>query len=226
MNEKRLSDLVFVIPATMVSLIVGSRSVVFVIGSYVFIHIIRAYINDRSNKRLLTIIILGALVLFAITQFDMIVTQLNSILSQYGIKTRNITALLDSTIVSESDAVRGYYRQVCINSWKELPVFGYGILYDRTLLNGTYAHSLIHEIIIDYGFIIGSLVLATALICSIKVLLNDNQNEIGALFFSIAIPVLFVSGSYLVSIEVMSYIGIYLCISNKTKKNRNKILRR
>lgn len=96
-------------------------------------------------------------------------------------------------------------------------LWGHGIFGDRYFLDGTYAHNIFLEVWLDFGIILGTLVLLFLIVFITKTFLRSNDKKLFLLFFSLGFMPLLVSGSYLISIMFSILIG-FLIMSNKQKK--------
>ena len=111
--------------------------------------------------------------------------------------------------------------QLIIKAITDNPVLGIGIAGDRLLIGG-YAHNLLLEVLVDFGLIIGSILIVTLLLLIAKNLLTKDSERYNMIiiWISLGLVPLIVSGSYLTNTNFWILLG--LMASNVLSRN-NKI---
>ena len=168
-----------------------------VVAVVIFI-IIYQLICVKSVKRLRNMFLLS---LLAICIYFMIQPESLSLISDFlnsiGIKSRNITKLLDGSV---SITGREYIYEQVFAELSKGNLTGLGLFGDRILLHGDYPHNFIYEILLQFGWLLGSLILAIFFYALGKILLSHKYESLRAesLVFTTTIMIkLFLSGSYL-----------------------------
>lgn len=197
-NKKKLNVLIFII-STVIVVMYGSRGGSVCILVYILYLLIKS-INKQNYK-----IIIGAILLFLLCYFnlDKILVYLERINS------RTVITLLSNTFVQSSGRDAIYERCKWLIANNKL---GYGPLSTRHLIIGQpYPHSLIYEIIIDYGIIFGTIIIAFIIICGVILCLSKNfLQRIGATYWILGFTMLMVSGS--IYYNSYLYIAIAICV--------------
>jgi len=100
------------------------------------------------------------------------------------------------------------------------PILGIGIAGDRVLLEGSYSHNIVIEVISNFGIILGILLLSVLGIKWIKSLFSKNESylDIILIWSSIGFIHLFISSSYLIDFKFWIFIGV---LFNNTKNCNN-----
>ena len=154
-------------------------------------------------------ILLIAFLLVVLFFYDPILQAVSSKLTSIGLNSRTLEMLLNSTITDDSS--RG---QILQNAMSQIGFLGYGLWGDRVILNGIYPHNIIVEILIDYGWILGSglLILMTTILIRGFIKAGTSKSVVMCALFSSGIVRLLLSGSYLGQ-EPAFYVLISLCLS-------------
>lgn len=117
------------------------------------------------------------------------------------------------------DRVWEYFRMA--------PMLGMGIFADRRVAGGSYAHSIIPEILLQHGIIIGTIILgllAYLFVGSYWYLRKENhlaKDFFSALLFS-AVFKLFLSNSYLMEPYFFFALGLACAIMNEYRKTKKQ----
>lgn len=108
----------------------------------------------------------------------------------------------------------------CKNLVMKQGVDMYGLFGDRYLLGGTYPHNIFYEIILQFGWFFGVLLILWFVI-KIIIILNRKEYRIIIVFFCCAIlGRFFVSGSYLVEGRFWIMIGCILSLASQPYKRK------
>lgn len=215
-NKYRFSYLMIFMLAFLFILSLGSRGPLIPIVTFVFLKLIKS--NSNSFKNMIQKILLISIFFGLAFLYRPILNTLSNFLDYLNLNSRTIRLLLDNLLYLSG---RDNLYISSLNLIKDNPIFGYGIFGDRYLL-GTYVHNIILELFIDFGLIIGSLiifVIVYKMIIRIFQTKNIIKYEIFIMWFSIGVIPLFVSGSYLTSANFWVFIGILFSkYSRETKK--------
>lgn len=202
----------------MVILSLGSRGAVLCTIVFIFLK----YIKGNYKKAWLNICVVATAV-GAIFYSDKILQLLNKIFLTYGIKSRNIALFLKEGVHLSG---RDRLLEKVIMEIADKPIFGIGIAGDRKILNGTYVHNVLIEILSHFGVILGSAILMILIILIFKSLLTKNISEYSLIIIwvSLGLVVLMVSSSYLENIKFWIFLGLLININNRDS-DRQKILK-
>jgi hypothetical protein len=199
----------------LIILFLGSRGpFIFALFYYAVITLLSIKLN--SFKSYLSIGFLF-IILILIISVDAI-NLLSFVENVLGINSRTLNMLISGTI--DSDSGRGDIAKIVIDNILNNNLWGYGIYGDRYFLNGTYAHNIFLEVWLDFGIILGTLVLLFLIVFFTKMFLRSNDKKLFLLFFSLGFMPLLVSGTYLGKIEFSILMGFLIIINNRHHKNR------
>lgn len=170
---------------------------------------------DKRTKYRITIL-LTALLLMVLFFYDPILQAVSSKLTGIGLNSRTLEMLLNSSITDDSS--RGRILQ---NTMSQVDLLGHGLWGDRVILNGRYPHNIIAEILIDYGWILGSgiLILISVILFRGFIKADTFKSVVLCALFSSGIIRLFLSGSFLGQ-EPAFYVLIALCASETSNTDK------
>lgn len=145
-------------------------------------------------KRFLMIFIGSIVFLFLLFFWGQIMNSSSDLLKLMGISSRNVEKIVNNDFFSDSG--RSVYKNVIR---KRAGLVGYGFFGDRSLLAGHYVHSIIYELIIDFGWPLGIGLFLSWIAMLIYALVK--ADEPGRRLMCVLLPggcfKLFLSGSYL-----------------------------
>lgn len=170
----------------------------------------------EKNIKCRTTILLIAFLLVVLFFYDPILQAVSSKLTSIGLNSRTLEMLLNSKI--SDDSSRG---QVLRNTMSQVDLLGHGLWGDRVILNGRYPHNIIAEILINYGWILGSgiLILMTTILIRGFIKAGTSKSVVMCALFSSGIVRLLFSGSYLGQ-EPAFYVLIALCASETSNTDK------
>lgn len=174
-KEKKAIDLLSAITCIVLIFIGGSRGPVLFVGVFIVLYIFEN-LPPSNRKWLIIASITGAGLLLYIL-YDYLLLFIIGLFSNYGLSSRFLTKLMEGTI--SSDSGRNYIWNMAMEMIKQRP-FGYGFMGSRhvigTIIIAGYPHSIVLEMLIDFGVIIGNLILAIIIVGSIRILFNKREN--------------------------------------------------
>lgn len=164
---------------------------------------------DKNIKYRVTILLV-ALLLIVLFFYDPILQAVSSKLTSIGLNSRTLEKFLNSSITDDSG--RGSILQ---NTMMNVDLIGHGLWGDRVILNGRYPHNIIAEILIDYGWILGSGIVILLICIILRGLHKANVLMSIALcsLLSTGVVKLLLSGSF-VNQEPAFYVLIGLCVNS------------
>lgn len=135
---------------------------------------------------------------------------------QLGLSVRIFDKLLSGSASQSSG--RDVIREKLFAAIRENPFFGHGLCSDRIIAN-SYAHNVAIELWVEFGVVIGSILLLACIVILFKGYLGADSDEMKglvlALIFSCFLK-LFLSGSYLD--ERLLFFLLGLCVANMRRK--------
>lgn len=186
----------------------GSRGAALFFGGYMALDLLR-----QKGKMRLLVILGGAAIIFLMPYFM-------NYLDDIGVYSRTLAMATEGN-VTESDGRMWIYSRA-IQALLDNPIIGVGIFGDRVILGG-YCHNIILELFLDFGFIIGLLLLFVVYRIGKQAfyITNGDTREIALiLLFSGVLP-LFLSGSYLQEPNFAIFLGYCLWVKDNRYYVRN-----
>lgn len=181
-----------------------------------------------SGRKRFTSAIVGATVVVFLS-FEKIfystLAWLAGVATQFGLSVRIVNKILDGEILDSSS--RNLIREALINALNDRQgAWGYGIFGDRVLTRasadytgGTYAHNLALELWIDFGIIIGTILLgaiAFMIFRRFRICKSRSERAFALLLVCCSVLHLMLSGSYLTHGLFFLFLGV--CAQSKNKK--------
>lgn len=203
----------------LIILAIGSRGPILCSGIFIILKLIRPVSKLGFSKVMIYMcFILGAI--FSILYFKKILIVIDVFLSKFYIDSRNISLLLNDYLhLSGRDLI---YEKILIEIVQH-PILGIGIAGDRRVADGNYAHNIILEVFLNFGVIIGLILVIVFTMCLLKLLFVKDMNVYNMIiiWISLALVSLLVSGSYLIDVNYWTLLG--LMISQLTMNSGNPL---
>lgn len=202
-SQRRMISTIMSLFLFLVVVAIGSRG-----GAFIFVAFIIADAVLSRRKERWIVFAVGVVFIILLPSFM-------TFLEGIGIGSRTLSLLNSGDIVYDSG--RNDIFLICINALSRNPVFGVGLYGDRVLLEGAYCHNFILEIGLDFGVILGLIILCYLLWRFIHVFWHtkgENRNLLLIISFGCFLPFM-VSGSYLINNNIALWIGILLLLSRK-----------
>ncbi len=206
-----LFDWLFAILATVELVVIGNRGSMMAIAVFIVLYVIFCTETRKKYKYLAVISGLCVVIYLAITPSNIFLFE--NFLAQFGIRSRNVTKILDNTL-TDSGRDAGY--EIAINHIKSGNMFGLGIGGDQILV-GNYPHNIVLELMLQYGNILGIMIFGWLLFQTIKNLLyikDKHYKAVYIVFFSLGLIKLWLSSTYWYELWFWAYLVIVI----KTKK--------
>lgn len=178
--------------------------------------LIKMFFFGSKNKSIMRI--LSFITLFVIFISGLSTKAIYWIVKFFGmlnLESRTLNTIINSTLVTDTARERLY--SAAKDALSFVPLFGYGIASDRHFANGYYIHNFVYEILLQYGYPVGILILSLLSYNLIKGLLNANKKRILISFAVVFVPMLMLSSSYLLTVFFWIMIGI------ATKKDKRVV---
>lgn len=137
-------------------------------------------------------------------------------LGAMGIDSRTIYLLVNGEIGSSSG--RDDIYTIMNMKISESPFIGYGVFGDRAFLDGSYCHSIIYELLIDFGLFLPILFLLISLIYIYDLIskIDSFSRDIIVLFCFASLLPLIASNSYLIDFRLFLFLGILFYYKKKS----------
>lgn len=210
-NSKRFTDWIFAIVAVLELAMIGNRGSLAAIAVFIMLYVV--FCTETKRKLKLITILLCVLILVYSAFRPENLMRLEGVLEQFGIRSRNLSKLLDSTM-TDSGRDAGY--DIALNCIKEGNWFGLGIGGDQVLV-GNYPHNILLELMLQYGNVFGCLlfvILAWNTASIVWKIQNKQYKAIFVVFFSLSMVKLWVSSTYWYELWFWGYLIILI----KTRK--------
>lgn len=209
---KKLLYLLLTVLSIVFMLIFGSRTAV--VSYLLFIILRMLFYNDGKslNRRIawrVAIILLLGIGYLALTNKSVLLA-LAEILSKAGFNSRMLNTLVAGSV--SLDNGRNRLWTSAIELIKEHPILGCGVYADR-YFGGIYCHQIILEILLDFGVIIGTVIIVLLIKGIIEMLFkceDKNWKLLFIVFLSMSIIRLNVSSSFWCDTNFWICIAIYV----------------
>lgn len=208
-------------------LVAGSRGPLVGVALVVMVHI-TDWIRDRSALQRFILTASAAIILiFLIMYMDLIMMGLGHLLQSMGVSSRTVTMLASGNYSSDNGRARLY--EIAIELIKSGGPFGNGVYGDRyeiarkTTMWIGYCHNVLLEILVDYGYLMGSILVILLVSRMVKILrAPESQWRSLYLIFLITSSQLILSGSFWYLSFFWGFIGVDVCWSRRygSKKRR------
>lgn len=167
-------------------------------------------IKNYDTKKIIKIMSVILAIIVTFLNVSNIVEWLVPIFEKYRLSTRILYSLIATSSSTFSSGRDNIYR-IILNNINQHAAFGTGLMSDRLLLNGTWSHNFVLEVINDFGIPIGGVILAALSILIIKAAwLQRNQDFLNVIiiYFSCTIIKLMMSATFLTEFNLYFFIGI------------------
>lgn len=168
----------------------------------------------RTQKEVLLRAGLVLLAVLMLISWRSVLETIAKILEELKISSRTIELLLEESLLDDSG--RGTLTSAVSG---KLSLFGYGLFGDRAVLNGSYVHNIVFEVLLDYGVLLGAVLLIVWLVLVIHGI-TGSKSEYRVLICALAASgfvKMFLSSSYL-HWEPAFWLLVGLCIDNVCRK--------
>lgn len=203
----RFRTLVMLIITILIIFALGSRGPLLSLIVFVLLKLIKQKRRITYQKFIITLAFVFALII-SLTNLNKIFNLLYRILLEHGINSRTLWIFINEDFyLSGRDTIYNLLLEHIANK----PILGYGIGGDRVLIGG-YAHNIFLELLIDYGVIVGGILLLLLILTLIYRLASKNEKyyNVVSIWISYGFIHLIVSSSYLTDIKFWILLGILL----------------
>ena len=197
MTKYRLTKLIGMVVGGGLILIAGCRGALVCYLCAILMFVMFSSSISRNYKAILYVVMFVAIIFVSLYWNEMI-TELIKILNTMGIDSRTLTQLLNETFFDDSG--RSDIQGTVIAN---MGLFPKGLYYDRIVANGSYAHNLMLELLLEYGYLLGGLIIAWLFLHIVKSMFAVRRNPAASVVLYSLIASGFLrlmfSGSYLLN---------------------------
>ena len=143
---------------------------------------------------------------------------LSDVFGRLGLSTRIFDMALEENITDDSG--RSRLTEKILNAISENAIFGKGVMADREVLLGTYAHNILYEMWYSFGVIVGSVLFAFTVglpIYAFRATKSRMEKLFIWLLVCASIVKLFMSSSFLYERELYLMLGFSISIIRREK---------
>lgn len=213
-KEKNFFSILWTFIAFAVLVIMGTRGPILFLILFIAINILR---NSKSSKSILIVLLLGSVATIVLINFREILMWLNAIFENYGIRNAAVIKMLDSENLFDLSNGRDALNSSIYEYINKKPLLGYGIYADRTLINA-YTHFLPTELFVDFGYVLGTVILVAIVVLLIKALnsckKSDDSFSFILMLVFLGLVKLFFTGSYLQEPYFWMFLGASSCLGS------------
>ncbi|MBQ3473970.1 O-antigen ligase family protein [Candidatus Saccharibacteria bacterium] len=214
-NDKKKIDFFYLLLDIVLILLFGSRGPILCYSFFLIMYVL--FGNQKGYLKALFI------TMITIVSFNVerVLSTISDITSLFGVRSRTISLLISNP---QHVSGRDIILQDTLALIKKNPVIGYGIAGEYKYLKD-YPHNLFLDVIVHWGIVLGSLLIAGMLYIIIKGLLysKDKTRLLVLIFISYGLVMLFFSGTYI------SFDGFYILmglsfgvIGNRNRRKNEK----
>lgn len=220
-ETKKKCDIICAITASLEVLLIGNRGSTVAIFCFIALYVLFCTKNVRKVKY---VVIFSCIVCICISLFSVnTLVDMEVVLESVGIRSRNITKILDNTFI-ESGRDEGYdiaIEQILHgNNW-----IGLGVGGDQVLV-GNYPHNIILELLLQYGNIIGVVLSVVLIYKTVRIFVFCKDKSWKSIFiacFCISIIKLWFSSTYWYELWFWAYLVVLGKIGRQMKYKKRLI---
>ena len=154
-SNKRIIEIAFGVLSAILAVTLGSRGSIIVIASYILIILIIRFQSDFTLKKFVLVLTIAAIAVLGYLYYDKIVFGIQMILSNIGIESRNLSALISGSLTDSNG--RDRIAKLSIEGIRETFPFGNGAYGDRPyvgqFVRWGYSHNIILELVCSFGLL-------------------------------------------------------------------------
>lgn len=189
-------------------IMIGSRGALLGIGTFVILLLIKQMISSNNRGKKFAIISISIMTICAVN-YNLIVTMLYNLASQLGYHSRTLWLIVNDSITHDSRRIQIY--QQMIEEIQRNPFTMRGIAGEYVITNGGYSHNFVLELLIDFGVVIGGLLVILIILKAVHTLINgikkeDSYSMVSLILFSASFPEALVSGSFWISAYLWAWL--------------------
>lgn len=189
----------------------GARGPMLCLALSIMLYVV--FMTEKNSTKVLVVVsIVIALILLTVL-WEPIFEILYKVSDSIGINSRILEKIADGTLADDSG--RSTVHSLLL---PELNVLGHGLYGDRVLAGGRYSHSIFVELLVEYGLLIGPILILLMILLLINGFITKDREKrlLFICFFATGFVKLLMSSSYL-SLEPVFYALLGICLSCLSK---------
>lgn len=220
MDKRKWGAAIASVTGIVLLIISGARGPVLALGLYILCQLIKeVYRKGKEKKVFITTTVGVVMVLFVLLNIRNIALFLQPIFLKLNLSPRILYRIADGNMFEDSSRIQLIYYG--IKSIVENPVLGVGVLQDRFMIRnvmepygqaiGWYPHNIALEIFMQFGMVLGLLLLFGLLLAigrNLKYAQDDKWKNFILAFCGIGLFPLLVSSSYIECTEFYFLLGL------------------
>ena len=219
LEEKKVIDLVGSMIGIFIIVVAGSRGPFLDIAIFLVIYVMLK-VRESRKKMILTILIAaGTALLWNIVPY--LIIGVSAVLEKYHLSSRMVTKILSGDILDNSG--RSDIWSAAMEMIRKKPL-GYGAMGSRHVITDIiyvgHPHNFFLELFIDFGVIVGSIIIIWLVLNTIRMFKMKDQDEwkgVFLIFFARACQLL-LSATFWHSIGLWGVLAVGFCMSKAQKK--------
>lgn len=184
--EKKTICILFCVLSAFLAVVYGSRGALICMCIYFLFYFLNG--SQKEWRRFfysIAIILAGIIVYF--WGMTILQTFASFLLEIFHVSSRTLTQIINGNLMDDSG--RDAIYQIAREAISENPIWGYGAYGDRPFIGPVYywgySHSIFYEMMIDFGVILGSVLLGIIIYKSAKLIFGNSDKMTGCIFLVI-----------------------------------------
>ncbi len=206
LRDRKKSDIIGTVICIVMILVAGSRGPILFFGELLVVYYATLLKDSKEKIKIITIIVIATVLVYLF--MDSFLLFVNNLLTGFGLKSRFIARTINGSLLEDNS--RYEIWSAALQMINENP-FGYGAMGSRHVITkytyAGYPHNIILEFLIDYGVILGSVLLIGMVAYSI-IIIFDRESEWKYAF----IPLFCACGNLLISLTYWSVPTYWACL--------------
>lgn len=214
----------------LLAVLCGTRGPIVAIVVYVFLETYLGVIRQKVAWKRLVCILLALAVVYVASNGDLLeelIRGASETFEQLGFSTRIFDRFLEGSFSTSKSRVE-LAKLITEGIW-EKPFFGHGIMGDRVITEGRYAHNIALEFWCHYGVILGSILLASVFAIPLMALAKNRGTEEARFLLMLSCTVLIkllLSNSYLLEPDFFLLMGLSVQVARSKGGSCNEKVRK
>ena len=205
---KKFSNLIIFIISLVQIVLYGSRTAF--ISAILFALLYMLFLEKKRKFRNKAFIISFLSIIVLILTSDYFAKLIYGFLISIGFQSRTLDLFISGDGITLDGGRLEMYEQAI--SFLKSNFWGLGIYWDRYYVRFTYVHNIVFEMLLDFGWILGTIILMLLVISSCKMFVSRNENwkKIFILFFCLTFIRLTLSYSFWIDSNFWALIAIFV----------------
>lgn len=213
-----MKDLLMFIISVSLMILGGARGSIACLAVFMGLYYLKTFLQLSHKKKFIVIVGLAASVFFLYILMPVIINRLSQINS------RSIQSILTGSFTEDNGRLQIY--AIVEAAMEKMPFWGYGPFGDRPFIAPHYywgyAHNIVYEIIMDFGWVIGIAILAVFGVRCVQVYIQAKEFDLAVISILLgANAKLFLSASFWAYAQFWMLLA-YLFVIVPIRKRRDK----